>query len=68
MPDITKCSGERCPWRLDCYRYSSPSSEYQSFFVNVPGKRAGPRWTCVHFWPREQNGCMEHNIIVQERQ
>ena len=68
MPDITKCTGEHCPWRLDCYRYSSPSSEYQSFFVNVPGKWVGSWWACIHFWPSEQNGGTKHNILVQERQ
>lgn len=31
MPDITKCEGGECPIKNKCYRYTSPSSMYQSF-------------------------------------
>lgn len=36
MPDITKCIGTNCPLKENCYRYTSKSSHYQSFFMEVP--------------------------------
>ena len=36
MADITKCKGTRCPVREDCYRYTAPASEWQSWFAVAP--------------------------------
>ena len=36
MADITKCKGTRCPVREDCYRYTAPASDWQSWFEVVP--------------------------------
>jgi hypothetical protein len=31
MPDIAKCQNAECPSCGDCWRYISPSSEYQYY-------------------------------------
>lgn len=31
MPDITKCNNDQCPKKDNCYRFTSPSNDYQSF-------------------------------------
>jgi hypothetical protein len=36
MSDITKCSGEGCPAKDTCYRFTAPSGMLQSFFVTPP--------------------------------
>lgn len=36
MPDISKCSGESCPLKEDCFRYKSPPSQLQSYFMAPP--------------------------------
>ena len=38
MSDITKCSGEGCPIKEKCYRFTAKSDVYQSIFLEVPGK------------------------------
>ena len=38
MADSTKCVGENCKDKQNCYRYRAPESEYrQSGLVNQPG-------------------------------
>ena len=36
MADITKCKGTGCRVREDCYRYTTPASDWQSWFEVVP--------------------------------
>ena len=36
MPDMTKCEGGECPIKNKCYRYTSSSSMYQSYFMEIP--------------------------------
>ena len=36
MADITKCTGIGCRVREDCYRYTAPASEWQSWFAVAP--------------------------------
>jgi hypothetical protein len=36
MADITKCKGTGCRVREDCYRYTAPASEWQSWFAVAP--------------------------------
>lgn len=31
MVDITKCTGENCPLKDKCYRYTIPLGEWQSY-------------------------------------
>ena len=46
MPDISMCSGEGCPMREQCYRYTAKPSEWQSYFGRPPIKEDG---TCDYF-------------------
>ena len=51
MADITKCSGDNCPVKEQCYRFTAESSEYrQSWFTNAPGKTVDDKFTCDMFW------------------
>ena len=36
MTDITKCTGEGCPQRSTCYRYTSPASDCQLTVLSPP--------------------------------
>ena len=37
MPDLTKCTNNRCVKKLQCYRFTSvPSSANQAFDIFVP--------------------------------
>lgn len=39
MADITKCKGEGCKDRQNCYRFRAPDSEFrQAWFAETPGK------------------------------
>ena len=31
MADITKCSNEKCLFKNDCFRYTVPPNQYQSY-------------------------------------
>jgi hypothetical protein len=46
MPTLTKCSGNGCEMKNKCFRYTSPSNSYQSYFTEVPLKENG---TCDYF-------------------
>lgn len=46
---ITKCSGENCPIREHCYRFTFKSSE-QSCFTETPGKKVDDKFTCDMYW------------------
>ena len=46
MTDITKCTGEGCPLKETCYRYTAPREMYQSFFFGVPIKNG----KCENYW------------------
>ena len=53
MADITKCHGDMCSKKDQCYRYTAVSNEYrQSYFMNTPIKDDG---TCEHFWKDERH-------------
>ncbi len=39
MSDITMCKGGDCPYKNNCYRYTSKHEELcQSYFVDIPLK------------------------------
>ena len=46
MTDITKCKGDGCPIKDNCYRYIASSSEMQSYFLEIPYKDGD----CDMFW------------------
>lgn len=33
MSDISKCAGNGCDLREECYRFTAPASQWQSFIV-----------------------------------
>lgn len=56
MSDITKCSGEQCPFKEDCYRFTAKADEmYQSWFIKPPiiNNR------CDMFWGRQNDYTMK---------
>ena len=44
--DITKCKGDNCPQKEDCYRFTAKADEHQSWFVETPNK--GDK--CEYLW------------------
>ena len=36
--DITKCEDKECPKKETCFRWTAPSNELQSYFVETPRK------------------------------
>jgi hypothetical protein len=46
MTDITKCTGEGCPLKESCYRYTSDISMLQSYFLTPPYKDKN----CDMYW------------------
>ena len=48
MTDITKCTGEGCPIKETCYRFTAPTGMYQSFFFEVPIRNL----KCDYHWSR----------------
>jgi hypothetical protein len=46
--DITKCAGQGCPLRADCYRYTSETVGRQDFFGSLPYDTA--KASCEYFW------------------
>ena len=50
MADITMCTGDGCPLKENCYRFTSIASEYRhSYFFTPPfdGK------TCEMYWGKQ---------------
>ena len=55
MADITMCSGEGCPLKDKCYRFTAePNPHRQSMFMGTPMVKVikdGKELTnCEHFW------------------
>lgn len=47
MPDITLCSGGKCPKKNKCYRFIATGDKmYQSYFVKPPYKKK----KCENYW------------------
>lgn len=47
MPDIAMCTGEDCPLKRACYRFTArPNKLRQSYFSKPPLKNG----KCKHFW------------------
>lgn len=62
MPDITMCTGTKCPVRERCFRYKAvPDAEWQSFadfsFTAKKDVKDGRvRWECPAYLPIYKNG------------
>ena len=52
MADITKCRGEGCEIKDQCYRFTAKPDQYQSYFVESPIKDN----VCKRFWGVAQQG------------
>ena len=53
MPDITMCKGDKCPLRLNCYRFKAiPSKYWQTYFTNVPYNKEFK--SCEYFWKNKK--------------
>lgn len=61
MADITKCNGDKCRVREECYRYTAEPKEYgQSYFAPTPVSDS--HVGCDHYidnWFRGNNGRTE---------
>jgi hypothetical protein len=51
MTDITKCTGEGCPLKDTCYRFTATTGMYQSFFFESPIKDG----KCEYHWDANAN-------------
>jgi hypothetical protein len=60
MADITMCTGEGCPIKLDCYRHIAfPNQYWQSYFSETPGKyveEGQEIWECNYYIPSQKKG------------
>ena len=61
MADITMCSGEGCPKKETCHRYTANKSSWQSYFMEVPYNKEAD--DCIRYWDNEDyiksEGCEE---------
>lgn len=58
--DGTKCSGNDCPVKETCYRFTAPVSEFrQSYFFNPPGGQKDGKFTCEMYWGVTQDHVLE---------
>jgi hypothetical protein len=39
MTDISKCSGDKCPLKETCYRYTAPASPHWQSYIQPPFKQ-----------------------------
>ena len=59
MSDITKCSGDGCPWKNKCFRFLVPNNpEYQSSFIEIPGKYIDEVFSCEFIWTQSSEFVM----------
>jgi hypothetical protein len=50
MADITMCTGDGCPLKENCYRFTAEKSERQSYFFTPPfdGKTCEVYWESIY--------------------
>lgn len=58
MADITKCQDHNCHNKDNCYRYTAPTSSYQSFFMRSPRESDG----CDYFVQNNQSKVSDKEI------
>ena len=60
MADITCCSGNDCPVKETCYRFTAPKSlVWQSYFMEPPFEIKDSVFTCEMYWGRTQDHVLE---------
>ena len=50
MADITKCRGDGCPLKEQCYRYTARDDSYQYYFTEVPFREG----RCDMYWDENE--------------
>ena len=48
MADISKCKGDNCPMKENCYRYKAIEGICQTYFIDIPLEKDN---TCEYYWP-----------------
>jgi len=52
MADITKCTGDNCPIKESCYRFTAEKSERQIYFFTPPFDGFDGK-TCEMYWGKQ---------------
>lgn len=60
--DYTACSGEGCPIKKSCHRFTGPKSNYQSTFIEPPMEIADGWFYCEEFWDNKPKKQLEQFI------
>ena len=56
MADITKCEGNNCPVKSNCYRYTALEDKFrQSYFVTTPIEINNNIYSCKRYWKNSLN-------------
>lgn len=50
MADITKCRGDNCPLKEQCYRHTTIEGILQSYFTESPFEQLGDEIKCEYYW------------------
>jgi hypothetical protein len=61
MTDITKCTGEGCPLKETCYRFTAPAEMYQSYFMAPPVKNG----KCEYHWSQNATSNQSLHFLQQ---
>ena len=56
--DITKCSGDKCPIKESCHRYTAKAGEYQSYLIETPFEINDGVFSCDMFWGEQAEGIL----------
>ena len=56
MADISKCTGDNCFIKEECYRFKAEDNKYggQSYFVRVDAEMVKKEQDCVYFTKNNQ--------------
>lgn len=52
--DITMCSGQGCPLKQNCKRFTSVGDKYQSYFMEPPFTMKKDLFDCEMIWTQNQ--------------
>lgn len=53
--DIMMCSGEDCPFKETCYRYTAPANEYRQSYFTEPPLVKDEELSCDHYWENKED-------------
>lgn len=49
MANISKCNGENCKIKEDCYRFTALANKYEQSYIYID-KEVNKRFDCEYFW------------------